>query len=79
MKAWAVSGSLIQTTLANGDGYKEIFQKAIEIPGYRGDISIAISSSGQSKNILYAFGAARAKKMLVVTFLVFIGKIFYAR
>lgn len=68
LRAMTISGSPILTTFSNDYGYEKVFQKAIECFGNKGDILIAISSSGASKNILNACNAARAKKMKIITF-----------
>lgn len=68
LKAMAVSGSPMLTTLSNDYGYERVFEKAIEIFGQKGDVLIAISSSGQSKNILNACHRARLSKMKIITF-----------
>lgn len=47
------------TCFANDYGYEHWMEKAIECYGEPGDVLIAISSSGQSKNILNACLAAR--------------------
>ena len=57
------------TCFANDYGYERWVEKAIEFYGDKGDIFIAISSSGQSKNILNGCLAAREKKLsAVITF-----------
>jgi len=47
------------TCFANDFGYEEAFKKAISFYGDKGDLLIAISSSGKSLNILNACQAAR--------------------
>jgi D-sedoheptulose 7-phosphate isomerase len=49
------------TCLGNDLGYDQVFAKQVEMQGLAGDILIAISSSGESANILAA--AAQAKAM----------------
>jgi D-sedoheptulose 7-phosphate isomerase len=49
------------TCLGNDLGYDQVFAKQVEMQGLPGDLLIAISSSGQSANILAA--AERAKAM----------------
>lgn len=57
------------TCFANDYGYEHWVEKAVEFYGDEGDVFIAISSSGQSKNILYGCKAARDKKFSkVITF-----------
>lgn len=59
-------GALL-TCLSNDYGYERVFEKAIEIYADQGDILIAISSSGESKNILNAVELAKEKKCIVIT------------
>ena len=47
------------TCFANDFGYEEAFKKAISFYGDKGDLLIAISSSGKSLNILNACQAAK--------------------
>ena len=56
------------TCMANDYGYENVFSKPIEMLAEQGDILFAISSSGQSPNILNACESALAKKCQVVTF-----------
>jgi D-sedoheptulose 7-phosphate isomerase len=55
------------TCLANDLGYDQVFAKQVEMQALPGDILIAISSSGESKNIIRAAEVALAKKCDVVT------------
>ncbi len=68
LRAMAVSGTPTLTTFANDFGYEKMYQKYIEAFADSGDVLIAISSGGTSKNILNAAAAARARGMKVVTF-----------
>ena len=57
------------TCLANDFGYENWTKKAIEYYGKRGDVLIAISSSGSSKNIINACLEAKKKKFSsIITF-----------
>jgi D-sedoheptulose 7-phosphate isomerase len=56
------------TCLSNDYGYEHVFSKQIEYHGRKGDVLIAISSSGRSQNILNAVAAARNIGCQVVTF-----------
>ncbi len=67
LKAMAISGSPMLTTFANDYGYENVFSKALERFAKKGDILIAISSSGSSKNILNACDVAKEKEMFVIT------------
>jgi len=55
------------TCLANDLGYEQVFAKQVEMQGLHGDVLIAISSSGESKNILKAVDAAHDRGCAVVT------------
>jgi D-sedoheptulose 7-phosphate isomerase len=55
------------TCLGNDLGYDQVFAKQVEMLGAEGDVLISISSSGESKNILNAVEAARARGCFVVT------------
>lgn len=67
LKAMTISGAPMLTTFANDYGYENVFKKFIESFGENGDVLIAISSSGASKNILNACDEARNKGMKVIT------------
>jgi len=56
------------TALANDLGYANVFAEQLKVHGQRGDLLVAISSSGQSTNILKAVEAARAREMAIATF-----------
>ena len=56
------------TCIANDYGYENVFSRPIEMLADQGDILFAISSSGNSPNILNACESALAKKCRVVTF-----------
>jgi D-sedoheptulose 7-phosphate isomerase len=55
------------TCLGNDLGYDQVFAKQVDMQGLPGDVLIAISSSGESKNILRAAETAKAKGCAVVT------------
>jgi D-sedoheptulose 7-phosphate isomerase len=56
----------ILTAIGNDYGYEEIFSRQIEANGKSGDIFIAISTSGNSKNIIKAVQTAKLKNIIVV-------------
>lgn len=47
------------TAIANDFGYAKIFQRQVEALAKKGDLLIAISTSGNSENILYALKEAQ--------------------
>ncbi|MBI2167114.1 MAG: D-sedoheptulose 7-phosphate isomerase [Candidatus Omnitrophica bacterium] len=60
--------SSILTALGNDYGYEQVFSRQVEGLGVRGDILFALSTSGNSKNVLEAVKAARAKGITTVGF-----------
>ena len=56
------------TCLGNDYGYEYVFSKQLELLADQGDVLVAISSSGNSPNILRAVEAIRAAGGIVVTF-----------
>ena len=54
------------TSIANDYGYNEVFSKQIKALGQPGDVLLAISTSGNSKNILDAIEAAHLRDLRVV-------------
>ncbi|MBI2791696.1 MAG: phosphoheptose isomerase [Gammaproteobacteria bacterium] len=54
------------TSIANDYSYDEIFSKQIKGLGQDGDVLLAISTSGNSQNIINAIYAAHSKGMKVV-------------
>jgi len=55
------------SALSNDISYMEAFEVLVNLWAENGDVLIAISSSGQSQNILRAADAARNKGCLVIT------------
>ncbi|MEQ1719202.1 MAG: D-sedoheptulose 7-phosphate isomerase [Hyphomicrobium sp.] len=58
--------SSILTAIGNDYGYERVFSRQIEAIGRKGDVFIAISTSGNSPNILAGIEAARKKGITVV-------------
>lgn len=52
--------------VGNDYGYDFIFSRYLEAIGQQGDVLLAISTSGNSKNVLRAIETARAKGMKIV-------------
>ena len=52
------------TCVANDYGFEEIFARGVEAYGKEGDVLIAISTSGNSQNIINAVKIASEKKMI---------------
>jgi D-sedoheptulose 7-phosphate isomerase len=54
------------TAIANDYDYDRVFSKQVEALGAAGDFLLAISTSGNSKNVTAAMKAAHAKDMKVI-------------
>lgn len=54
------------TCIANDYGFEYVFSKYIDAHGKAGDVLLAISTSGNSANILHAIEAAHGKGMKVI-------------
>jgi D-sedoheptulose 7-phosphate isomerase len=54
------------TSLANDYGYEQVFARQVEALAAGGDVLIAISTSGNSANVVRAVAAARARRCAVV-------------
>jgi phosphoheptose isomerase len=54
------------TAIANDYGYERVFARQVEAFGARGDLLLAISTSGNSPNVLAAVEAARARGVITV-------------
>ena len=57
------------TAGGNDIGFENIFARNVEGLGYEGDVLLAISTSGNSVNIIKAVEKAHQKKMFVIGFL----------
>ncbi|VAW96748.1 DnaA initiator-associating protein DiaA [hydrothermal vent metagenome] len=58
--------SSLLTAISNDYSYKEVFARQVSGLGQQGDILIAISTSGNSKNVLRAMEVAHEKQMPVI-------------
>lgn len=58
----------ILTAIGNDYGYDYTFARQIEALGQEGDVFVAISTSGRSKNIMRALDASEAKGVRVIGF-----------
>lgn len=68
LRSLAFNDGAALTCLGNDYGYEHVFAKQIEFHGRAGDLLVAISSSGRSRNILNAVAAARTAGCAVATF-----------
>lgn len=67
LRTVAFNDASLLTCIANDFGYPHVFEKPIEMFADPPDVLVAISSSGNSVNILNGVHAARAKSCAVVT------------
>ena len=67
IKTLCFSDASLLTCMSNDFGYPAVFAKPIELYAEVGDVLVAISSSGQSVNILNAVQVAKDKGCKVVT------------
>ncbi len=66
LAAMAINDPSHLTCVANDYGYDFVFSRYVEAWGQQGDILLAISTSGNSKNVTLAVEAAKKKGMKVV-------------
>jgi D-sedoheptulose 7-phosphate isomerase len=56
----------ILTAIGNDNGYEDVFSRQIQALGQAGDVFIAISTSGNSPNILKAISQSKAQGLTVI-------------
>lgn len=66
LPAMAISDPAYLTCVANDYGYASGFSRYIEAFGKRGDVLVAISTSGNSENVLKAAETARKSGLMVI-------------
>jgi D-sedoheptulose 7-phosphate isomerase len=66
LPAMAISDPSFITCAANDYGYENVFSRYIEAFGKPGDVLLAISTSGNSSNVVAAVNAAREAEMKVI-------------
>ena len=54
------------TAIANDRSFDQVFSRQIEAIGEKGDVAIALTTSGNSPNIIEGLKAAKAKGMLTI-------------
>ena len=67
IRAVSFADASLLTCMANDYGYPNVFRKPVGMFADKGDILLAISSSGKSENILHAVEEAKAKGLWCVT------------
>ena len=67
--ALAISDSSHLSCVSNDFGYDQVFSRYVEALGKKGDVLLAISSSGNSKNVIEAISTAKKNgvKTIVLT------------
>ena|SRR6218665_980826 len=66
LPAVSISDASHITCVANDYGFDRIFSRYVEGLGNKGDVLLAISTSGNSANIVNAVNAAKEKGMIVI-------------
>lgn len=66
LPAIAIADASHISCVANDYGYEFIFSRYLEALGNKGDVLLAISTSGNSANVLKAIATAKEKGMLVI-------------
>ena len=66
-EALHVNSSFV-TAVANDYGYEEVYSRMVEAIGKNGDILLALSTSGNSKNIIRAIDKANSKGLITIGF-----------
>jgi D-sedoheptulose 7-phosphate isomerase len=69
LAAIALCDPSVVTCAANDFGFEFIFSRQVEALGNPGDVFVALSTSGNSPNILRALEAAKSQKLITVSFL----------
>lgn len=68
IRSLVLSDPAVLTCHANDFGYEHVFSKGLEIHARPGDVLVAISSSGQSANMINAASVAAEQRLEVITF-----------
>lgn len=68
MNTYSLYDNAVTTCIGNDYGYEYIFSRPLEFLARKDDLLVAISSSGNSVNIINAIETARAKGVSVITF-----------
>ncbi len=69
LPAIALSDPSHITCVSNDDGFEKIFARHVDALGQTGDIFIALSTSGNSKNLIEAALLAKQKQIKTISFL----------
>lgn len=66
LAAISLSDASHMSCVSNDYGYDYVFSRFVEALGQKGDVLLAISTSGNSANVIHAIEAAKKKGVLVV-------------
>ncbi len=66
LPAMAISDPAYLSCTANDYGYEQVFARWIEAFGQKGDVLLAISTSGNSANVLKAVETARSQGLTII-------------
>lgn len=66
--ALSVDGGLL-TAIGNDYAFQDIFARQVRAFGREGDVLVTLTTSGKSRNVLFAIEEARRLKMKVIAFL----------
>ena len=66
LPAVSISDPSHLSCVGNDYGYDKVFSRYIEALGNKGDVLVAISTSGNSANVINAITAAKQKGMLII-------------
>ncbi len=69
LAAMALCDPAVITCAGNDFGFESIFSRQIEALGNDGDVFVALSTSGNSANLVRAVEAAKSRRMVTVSFL----------
>lgn len=67
MRAICFNDSSLLTCISNDFSYQQVFEKPIEMFAEKGDVLVAISSSGKSENILRGVDAGKKNNCHIIT------------
>jgi D-sedoheptulose 7-phosphate isomerase len=56
------------TAIANDAAFERVFSRQVEAFGEKGDVAIALTTSGESANVIEGLKAAKARAMITVAF-----------
>lgn len=68
MNTYSLYDNAVTTCMGNDYGYEYIFSRPLEFLARKDDLLVAISSSGNSANIINAIETAKAKGTSIITF-----------